>query len=85
MLEKIEFRKYSNPMMKKITKDLNELKKTNKVILFADKSSNIYKIDREKYEKLLFENVTKNYTKTKDNTITNINDEAQNLITKKQN
>ena len=43
--------------------DLNQIRKSNKLIAFADKSLNIYKIEPKCYKKLLEENITANYKK----------------------
>ena len=82
LLENIEFRRYTNPLMDRMTKDIKEIKTSRKLILFADKSSNIYKIDKTKYDQLLFHNVTKDYKKSTSNTIDELNNEAANLVSK---
>ena len=80
MIGNIEFRRYSNDLSKRIKDDVNQIRKCNKVIMFADKSSNLYKIEKEQYDKLLHENVTKEYKKAPDTMIKDINDEAQDII-----
>ena len=85
LLENIEFRKCNNRMMEKIKKDLKNIKDSKKVVVFADKSSNIYKIDGVDYKKMLHDNVTKTYRKATSDVIKKINEEAavlfeQNLI-----
>ena len=63
ILENIEFRKYTNKTMEEMKQDVKQLNKCGKIIVFADKSTNIYKMEKEKYKKLLHENVTKDYKK----------------------
>ena len=63
-----------------IRRDIAKLKKDGKVIVFADKTSNMYKVDAKQYNKLLLENITKDYRKAPDGTINNINDEAYTMI-----
>ena len=41
--------------------------------MLADKSRNIYKMDRETYEKLLYENITKIYKKADEKKVRAIN------------
>ena len=82
LLENIEFRRYRNSLMNQMAKDIKEIKASKKLILFADKSSNLYKIDKTKYDQLLHDNVTKDYKKTADNTINEINNEAADIIAK---
>ena len=43
------------------------IKQTDKVIVPADKTTNMYKVDKRTYEKLLTDNVTKTYKKCGDN------------------
>ena len=38
LIKSLKFRKVKNPMFTKIRNDLNEIKKSNKTIAFADKS-----------------------------------------------
>ena len=47
LLENIKFRKTGNPLMKKISRDLKDIKDSKKIIIFGDKSSNIYKVNKE--------------------------------------
>ena len=63
-----------------IRRDIAKLKKDGKVIVFADKTSNMYNVDAKQYKKLLLENITKDYRKAPDGTINNINDEAYTMI-----
>ena len=38
---------------------MNEIKTSNKILVSADKSINLYKLEKDQYEKLLKENITK--------------------------
>ena len=55
--------------------DINDIKNSDKVLLGADKTTNFYKIKPEAYEKLLTENITKEYKKAKPDTIQNLDKE----------
>ena len=59
----MEFRRYTNKTMETMKQYVEQLRKCGKIIVFADKSTNIYKIGKEKYQKLLHENITKDYRK----------------------
>ena len=45
----------------------------------ADKSRNIYKMNKEDYEKLIYENITKTYKKTNESKIKTINKSAKKI------
>ena len=69
--------------MKKIREYMNQIENSKNVIVFADKSSNIYKMDPEKYKKMLKENVTEGYKKAPNQKIDQINQEASLIIARK--
>ena len=51
---------------------------------FADKTANIYKLEKERYNKPKLNEVTKNYTKVSDNCYNSINRKSK-VIAKKEN
>ena len=62
----LEFRKITNQFQNKLKDDLKEIKNEEKVIIAADKTRNFYKMEKEMYEKLLNNNITKDYKKVDD-------------------
>ena len=50
--------------------------------MFSDKTNNLYKVNPGDYNKLLTENITKDYMKCEKDTIDKINQEAEKLIKK---
>ena len=48
--------------------------------MFADKSNNLYKVDKCMYEKLLNEKIHTKYNISKKNSLSKINNETYNLI-----
>ena len=80
LIKSLMFRKIKNPLFTKMRNDLNEIRKSNKLIAFADKSLNIYKIEPQYYKKLLKENITANYKKCDSNAVEIIHKEAQETI-----
>ena len=80
MIKNIEFRNINNTFQEKLRKDIMELSKENKVFVSADKSTNVYKMDKESYEKLLFENVTKTYKKSTEQKLITINEMQRELL-----
>ena len=61
MTKNVEFRNINNTFQEKLKNDIKELRESDKVFVSADKSLNIYKMEKDEYKKLLFENVTKTY------------------------
>ena len=49
--------------------DVKTIKSTKELLINADKSSNIYKMDKDTYKKYLRENVTKTYKKSNRNKV----------------
>ena len=82
LINNLKFRKYNNLFTQKLNNDLRAIKSTKKVFVFADKSNSIYKVDPDKYKKLMLENVTSIYKKSETNLIKNINTEAKNIVLK---
>ena len=60
MIKGVEFRLICNSFQGKLKNDIEHIKKSNKIFVFADKSRNIYDVEQEEYKKLLIENITKN-------------------------
>ena len=63
MIKNIQFRKVNNSFQNQLNEDIKQIKRESKIFVPADKSRNIYKMDRETYEKLFHENITKTYKK----------------------
>ena len=54
MVNNIEFRNVDNHFQKKKLKnDINEINTCNKILVSADKSRNLYKLEKDQYQKLL--------------------------------
>ena len=53
--------------------------RSDKVFLKADKTTNIYKVSKEEYNKLLTENITKDYKKTTEKAVDKCNIEASKI------
>ena len=50
ILKDVKFFNRSNPLQEKLHENLNQLKELNKVVVFADKSNNLYCISPADYE-----------------------------------
>ena len=64
---------------KLIKNDILDIKPSPNVLIFADKTSNIYKATLQEYNKLLKDNIMKSYKKSTDRSEKSINIEANNI------
>ena len=55
----IEFRPIRNKFLSNLSRDIKSIKKTKELLVNADKSTNIYKMSKEDYQKHLRNNITK--------------------------
>ena len=63
MISNIKFRNINDSFQNKLSSEIKCIKETNKVIINADKTSNVYQMEQSEYLKLLKENITKHYQK----------------------
>ena len=78
----ISFRKVNDPFLNQSNNDMKEIRTSNNVHVFADKSTNVYATAVENYNKLLHENVTKTYKIAEENVTDNINEELKSISNK---
>ena len=50
--------------------------------MFVDKSRNVYELEKPEYEKLLRENITKSYRKSDEQSVSNVNQELNDITAK---
>ena len=70
-----------NSFQKQLKNDLKEIKKSSDILVFADKTSNIYKMCTGDYNKLLKDNITKTYKHAPPKLEKSINLEAKHIAT----
>ena len=58
LIQKVEFTNVQNTFQQKLRKDVQSIKSSNNMLVFADKSTNLYELSRDHYEKLLHDNIT---------------------------
>ena len=80
LLGNIKFTNYKSRFQKTLNNDLKNILTKNKIILFADKTRNLYQADPKFYKKLVIDNLTKNYKISNDNLIDTINSDSKNII-----
>ena len=82
MIKNIEFRNVSNTFQDQLRNDISKIRNTEKVIIPADKTRNLYKIDKDDYNKYLIENITETYKKSDMNKVNKLNLEAKKIADK---
>ena len=83
LVNKLKFRKIKSKFQRQLNEDIREIKRSNKVLVFADKKSNIYKLDTDEYKKLTTEAVTSTYKKVPDKINDKINTEGKRIMKNK--
>ena len=63
IIRKIKFIKVRNDFQDKLKQDLETIRSSKNVLAFADKSTNLYELPKESYEKLLHDSITQTYKK----------------------
>ena len=82
MIKYIDFRNVHNQFQENLNHDITEVRNSNKVILPADKIRNLYKMEKEDYNKFLSENITKTYRKSNRNKVNKLNLDAKKIADK---
>ena len=81
LINSISFTHKLKSFQRTLKKDICLIRKSKKIIIFSDKTNNLYKIDPINYHKLLINNVTKDYALCNSKIVDDINNEAQGIIT----
>ena len=63
IIKSIKFRKVRNKFQEELKEDLSKIRKSRNILVFADKTNNVYEMKSEDHEKLILENITKTYQK----------------------
>ena len=77
LIANLEFRDTKCSFQKQLKKDVNYIKKSDKVFVKADKTSNVYEVSKNKYHDYVRDNVTAHYKKTEPEIEVSINKEAR--------
>ena len=64
VIKNTEFRKITDVFQSKFQEDIEIIKQSKNVFLSADKSTNIYTMEKDDYNRYFRENITKTYKKT---------------------
>lgn len=76
MVRSLEFRNYTNCFQNRIRKDVKDITSSEAVYVPADKTTNLYKMSKDMYRKLVKDNTTAVYKKAHENTRREVDSEA---------
>ena len=79
MIEEVQFRRSSDDFQQRLRTDIGRIRKCKDVIVPADKTRNMYTVGPDQYEKLLQDNITRNYKVAPGKTYDDINSEARDI------
>ena len=74
--------KVSNHFQKSLQEDIKSIDQCEKALIFADKSRNLYEVDKETYGKSMMDNITKSYKKAGTSIENDINKDAKDIAKK---
>ena len=81
VISNIKFTTHLNQFQQQLKKDAKKINTSNKLFVVADKTTNVYEVDKKTYNKLLKDNVTTHYMKTTTDIKDEINNQAANIAT----
>lgn len=79
LIKEIKFQPIRNKFQHQIKSDIKKITQSKEVFVKADKSDNFYKISKEEYDKLLLENITKDYKKCNETYFNRANNDAKEI------
>ena len=77
MIKSLKFRKTRSHFQRRLKEDINTIQSTDTTLTFADKTSNLYKLKREQYKKMLNDSITTTYKKATNNIQNKINTDGK--------
>ena len=77
LITDINYRKCNNSFQNILNNDIKKTKKSDQIIVWADKTNNMYKLSKEEYNTLLLNNISDTYKKSNENIVNEINEEAK--------
>ena len=80
MIRNAEFTNIRNEFRDHLNRDIESIRSTKNVLVFADKSTNLYELSRENYQKLLHENITQTHKKAPKNAKQDIDRKTKSFV-----
>ena len=81
LINKIKFSRQANDFQQKLSSDVRSINTSDKLLVPADKSTNLYEMNSADYKRLLSNNITKSYKKSNIDLKANIDSEARDIAT----
>ena len=78
----MQFRRVKHDFQNRLKNDIRSIQSSKKVFVFADKTKNIYEMEKSHYEKLLTGNITKTDKQSNNNLYNSINLVAKHIAKK---
>ena len=63
MVENTQFGRINSNMQKRLNEDAKKIPNEKRLLVKADKTHNLYAVTKEKYDKLMMDNITTSYKK----------------------
>ena len=82
MIKNIKFRIVNDEFQRTLRKDIRTINNSPKAFISADKTANMYELDKVQYDKLLHDSITSTYKKADEEVFDAINEEAKGIATK---
>ena len=82
LISNLEFDNKLSDFQKLLAKDVKHINNSDDLFVPADKTPNVYQVNKQKYEQLLNKSITSHYSKDKSNTESLINKEASIIVNK---
>ena len=82
LINNVSFSNFRSRFQKKLIDDVRSIKSSKHILVPADKTTNIYKVEADKYKQLLTDNVTSQYKTANASTKREIDLEAKKIATK---
>ena len=81
-IKNIEFKKITDVFQSKLQEDIKIVRQSKSIFISADKSANIYAMEKDDYNRHLRENITKTYKKTDRRKVKSISYEVNKIVEK---
>ena len=79
LVQSVEFKSSASKFQCQLSKNKNEIRNCDRLLVFADKTTNFYKVTNDRYDKLIDTNINKNYRKASPSLEKAINEEDKQI------
>ena len=81
-MKDIQFKAHKNSFQHKLKEDTNKVKRDPNMYIAADKTTNLYTLEKEKYDELLQKHINKDYKKTNMEAVDEVTKVDKEIVTK---